>query len=56
MWLHNMEGDMGVYGIVVLSIFSSSILVILILMCGIAESSSPAEWKNGSWTYLRRAA
>ena len=36
------RGDMGVYGIAVLSIFSSSILVILILMCGIVVSSSPA--------------
>ena len=35
---------MGVYGIAVLSFFSSGILVILILMCGIAESSSPAEY------------
>ena len=33
---------MGVYGIVVLSFFSSSISVVLILMCGIAVSSSPA--------------
>ena len=33
---------MGVYGIAVLSLFSSSISVILILMCGIAVSSSPA--------------
>ena len=30
------------YGIVVLNIFSSGISVILILMCGIAVSSSPA--------------
>ena len=37
------EGDMGVYGIVVLSLFSSGISVILILMCGIAVSSSPAD-------------
>ena len=36
------EGDMGVYGIAVMSIFSSGILVILILMCGITVSSSPA--------------
>ena len=35
------EGDIGVYGIAVLSFFSSVILVILILMCGIAVSSSP---------------
>ena len=34
---------MGVYGIVMLNIFSSGILVILILMCSIVESSSPAE-------------
>ena len=33
------EGDMGVYGIAVLSFFSSSILVIL--MCSIALSSRP---------------
>ena len=32
---------MGVYGITLLSFLSSSILVILILMCGIAVSSSP---------------
>ena len=31
---------MGVYGIAVLSFFSSDISVILILMCGIAVSSS----------------
>ena len=36
------EGDMGVYGIAVLSFFSSGISVIWILMCGIAVSSSPA--------------
>ena len=35
------EGDMGVYGIAVLSFFSSGISVILILMCGIPVSSSP---------------
>ena len=36
------EGDIGVYGIAVLSFFfSSGISVILILMCGIAVSSSP---------------
>ena len=35
------EGDIGVYGIAVLSFFSSSILVILILMCSIALSSRP---------------
>ena len=35
------EGDMGVYGIAVMSFFSSGILVILILMCGITVSSSP---------------
>ena len=35
------EGDMGVYGIAVLSFFSSSILVILILTCSIALSSRP---------------
>ena len=33
---------MGVYGIAVLSLFSSGISVILILMCGIAVSSCPA--------------
>ena len=32
---------MGVYGIVVLSFFSGGILVIFILMCSIAISSSP---------------
>ena len=37
-----MEGDMGVYGIVVLSFFSCGISVILILTCGIAVSSSSA--------------
>jgi len=36
------EGDMGVYGIAVLSFFSSGISIILILMCGIAVSSSQA--------------
>ena len=36
------EGDMEVYGSAVLSFFSSGISVILILMCGIAVSSSPA--------------
>ena len=36
------EGDMGVYGIAVMSFFSSGILVILILMFGITISSSPA--------------
>ena len=35
------EEDMGVYGIAVLSFFSSGISVILILMCGITVSSSP---------------
>ena len=32
----------GVYGIAVLSFFSSGISVILILMCGLAVSSSPS--------------
>ena len=36
------EGDMGVYGIAVLSFFSCGISVILILTCGIAVSSSSA--------------
>ena len=36
------EGDMGVYGIAVLGFFSCGILVILILTCGIAVSSSLA--------------
>ena len=36
------EGDMGVYGIAVWSFFSSGISVILILMCGITVSFSPA--------------
>ena len=36
------EGDMGVYGIAVLSFFSSGISVTFILMYGIAVSSSPA--------------
>ena len=36
------EGDMGVYGNVVLGFFSCGISVILILTCGIAVSSSPA--------------
>ena len=36
------EGDMGVYGIAVLGFFSRGISVILILMCGIAVSSSSA--------------
>ena len=44
---------MGVYGIAVLSFFSSGISVILILMCGITVSSCPAVcgfssfWGNG---------
>ena len=38
--MHVTEGDMGVYGIAVLSLFSSGISVILILMCGIAVSFS----------------
>ena len=36
------EGDMGVYDSAVLSLFASGISVILILMCGIAVSSSLA--------------
>ena len=36
------EGDMGGYGIAVLSFFSCGISVILILMCGIAVSSRSA--------------
>ena len=36
------EGDMGVDGIAVLVLFSCSILVILILTCGIVVSSSTA--------------
>ena len=36
------EGDMGVYGIAVLGIFSCGISVILVLTCGIAVSSSLA--------------
>ena len=35
-------GDMGAYGIAVLSFFSSCISVILILTCSIALSFSPA--------------
>ena len=51
--LESVGGDMGVYGIAVLSFFSSGISVILILMCGIAVSSSRAVcdlssfWLNG---------
>ena len=37
-----MEGDLRVYGIVILSFFSSVFSVIWILMCGIAVSVSPA--------------
>ena len=40
---------MGVYGIAVLSLFSSGILVILILMCGIAVSSSQAVYVFSSF-------
>ena len=40
--IHLAEGDMGVYGIAVLRFFSCGILVILILTCGIAVSSSSA--------------
>ena len=36
------RGGHGVYGIAVMSFFSSGILVILILMFGITISSSPA--------------
>ena len=35
-----MEGDMGVYGIEVLSFFSSGISEILILMCGLRYHSA----------------
>ena len=46
------ERDIGVYGIAVLSIFSSGISVMLILMCGIAVSSSPAVCGFSSfWRY-----
>ena len=59
-----LEGDMGGYGIAVVSFFSSGISVILILMCGIAVSSSPAVYgfspfwltvfgKRRSFTVLR---
>ena len=37
-----MEGDLRVYGIAILSFFSSVFSVIWILMCGIAVSFSPA--------------
>ena len=37
-----MEGDLRVYGIAILSFFSSVISVIWILMCGTAVSFSPA--------------
>ena len=40
--VHCADGDMQAYGIAVLSFFSSGISVILILICGIAVSSSPA--------------
>ena len=41
---------MGVYGIAVLSFFSSGISVILILMCGIAVSTSPEVYGfSSSW-------
>ena len=36
------EGEMGVYSIVVFCFFSSGISLILISICGIAVSSSPA--------------
>ena len=39
------KGDMGVYGIAVLSFFSSgliSVILILMTLCGIEASSSPA--------------
>ena len=38
----HLRGGHGVYGIAVLSFFSKGISKILILMCGIAVSSSPA--------------
>ena len=44
---------MGVYGIAVLSFFSSGISVILILMCGIAVSSCPAVCGFSSFTVLQ---
>ena len=37
-----MEGELGAYGIAVLSFFSSVISVIWILKCGIAVSFTPA--------------
>ena len=46
------EGDMGVYiyGIIALSFFvASGISVILILMCGIAVSSSPVVYRFSSF-------
>ena len=61
------EGDIGVYGIAVLSVFSSGVSIILILMCGIAVSSSPVVcgfssfWltvfgKRRSFTVLRKCS
>ena len=60
------EGEMGVYGIAVLSFFSNGISVVLILTSGIAVSSSPAcgfssfcltlFGKRGSFTVLRNCS
>ena len=49
--VHCAEGDMRVYGIAVLSFFSSGISVILILICGIAVSSSPAVCGFSSFSF-----
>ena len=40
--LRSIEWDKGVYGVMVLSFFSSGFSVILILMCSIVLSSTPA--------------
>ena len=49
--VHCGEGDMRVYGIVVLSFFSSGILIILILICGIAVSSGPVVCSFSSYSF-----
>ena len=49
--VHCAEGDMRVYGIAVLSFFSSGISVILILICGIAVSSGPVVCSFSSYSF-----
>ena len=50
-YVHCAEGDTRVYGIAVLSFFSSGISAILILICGIAVSSSPAVCGFSSFSF-----